>query len=140
MLTIVVIKFPKHFISSIITALLLLWLIVRSAIVGRVYRQFNIGNRVFRANYNIFFEVPACFSRFYNPFEKNFRTFLQWKVFSARKRETGTRWNYKACNIISLTSCAGTMFHARREFFVPNCNIFSTSSIFKTNNEFITSQ
>ena len=43
-----------------------------------------------------------------------------------------------------LTSCAGMTCHARREFFVPNCNIFSVSGIFKynpgkTNDKFLTS-
>ena len=44
-----------------------------------------------------------------------------------------------------LTSCAGMTCHALREFFLPNCNIFSVLSIFQcnqgeTNNKFITSQ
>ena len=46
---------------------------------------------------------------------------------------------------LPLTSWAGMTCHARREFFVSNCNIFSVLSIFRcnpgrTNDKFITSQ
>ena len=43
-----------------------------------------------------------------------------------------------------LTSCAGIMCHARREYLAQNCNSFSVLSILKynpgkTNNKFIAS-
>ena len=48
-------------------------------------------------------------------------------------------------SVYDLTSYAEMTYHARREFFVPNCKILSVSSIFQCNprtniDKFITSQ